>query len=545
MQKSLRLAISVLLLLVTAPQVVAASTPDEQYSFDRTLLRPPASGLSGVLVQESMDYIRQPSMLFGYDVKTGSVPFVNGFCSSLSDSICQQSPFVKYYAQMQPCSSPADNDCIENVFARSENSTEKVYAQFKQSLPASSSHPYIADPARGLPPSGTAGIWSFPNVIHGGGGNDYAVIVSQIGSLKRVGKDFVAQPAGTDPWGGGDFKAGIFPVNMVSDSGYEQSIARLETGTSGIPRISVSFGGSKDFSVCAITSDGECALRQSFPSNTRFGLSLRFSKKINGWMHGRIGSPDLAYTQNGSGTRVVIEADPIKVPIVAGVFKLSSVIESDIANLGPNSFRENSLMAPDSTSTKHFSTYLKYIGDKAVAAPYNWTFYNLGKWDLNGADECITENKALSGMVATNSTTYEAGPPIFNKNTQSLDYTVASAHLLPDGTVFKGSYDLYISKAVAQCFYKFGNVPVRASVSIVSADGVSSVATTTFSEKNGWIRLSANGFTFSSPTIRVKFLEVKRTISCTKGKVTKKVSGISPKCPSGYKTNPNAAVKLP
>jgi hypothetical protein len=485
-------------------------------------------------------------MLFGYETQTGSAPIANGFCESLSDPICQQSPFAKYYALMQPCSSPSDNDCIESFFSRNENSNEKVYAQFKRSFPAKNNHPYIADPTKGLPPSGTAGIWSFSNLTHGGGGNDYAVVVSQIGSLKRVGNDFVAQPAGSDPWGGGDFKAGIFPVNMVSDSGYEQSVAGIDTKTSEMPRMVVSFPGSKDFSVCAITSDGECALRQSFPTNTRFGLSLRFSKKINGWMHGRVGTPDLVYTQTKSGTTVVIEAEPVKVPIVAGIFKLSSVLESDKTELGPNNFRENSLMAPGSTSTKHFSTYLKYIGDKAVAVPYNWTFYNLGQWDLNGADKCITGNKSLSGMVATNSTAYEAGPPTFNKVSQSLDYTVASAHLLPDGSVFKGTYDLYISKSVAQCFYKFGNVPVRASVSIVSADGVASVATTTFSEKNGWIRLSANGFTFSSPTIRVKFFEVKTTIVCTKGKVSKKVSGISPKCPIGYvKTKSNEAARLP
>jgi hypothetical protein len=67
------------------------------------------------------------------------------------------------------------------------------------------------------------------------------------------------------------------------------------------------------------------------------------------------------------------------------------------------------------------------------------------------------------------------------------------------------------------------------------------VATTTLNEKNGWITLTANGFTFSSPTLRVKLTQEKAvakkklTISCIKGKVTKKVTGTSPKCPSGYK----------
>ena len=78
-------------------------------------------------------------------------------------------------------------------------------------------------------------------------------------------------------------------------------------------------------------------------------------------------------------------------------------------------------------------------------------------------------------------------------------------------------------------------------------------------EKNGWLYLSAKGFTFSSPTINVKLSQEKVvvvptptptpsavasvapvakksvTITCAKGKTTKKVSGESPKCPTGYK----------
>jgi hypothetical protein len=75
------------------------------------------------------------------------------------------------------------------------------------------------------------------------------------------------------------------------------------------------------------------------------------------------------------------------------------------------------------------------------------------------------------------------------------------------------------------------------------------------SEKDGFLKLQADNFTFSSPTIKVKFSqtsEVKPTpaaviapvevipkkilsITCVKGKITKKISGVSPKCPSGYK----------
>jgi hypothetical protein len=57
-------------------------------------------------------------------------------------------------------------------------------------------------------------------------------------------------------------------------------------------------------------------------------------------------------------------------------------------------------------------------------------------------------------------------------------------------------------------------------------------------EKNGWLYLSANGFSYSSPMIKVKLSQAKNqrySIFCVKGKVTKKITAVNPKCPTGYK----------
>jgi len=81
-----------------------------------------------------------------------------------------------------------------------------------------------------------------------------------------------------------------------------------------------------------------------------------------------------------------------------------------------------------------------------------------------------------------------------------------------------------------------------------------------------WLKLSARGFTFSSPTLKIKLnqdkpvvaapspapsqatssqsaaatpavkVPAKRvSITCVKGKLTRKVSGVAPKCPAGFK----------
>jgi hypothetical protein len=107
-------------------------------------------------------------------------------------------------------------------------------------------------------------------------------------------------------------------------------------------------------------------------------------------------------------------------------------------------------------------------------------------------------------------------------------------------------------------------------VSVTSDKGEEKIATEQVKEANGWVSLTANGFTYSAPTIRVKLSQekpepvkvevavaeatptpspspvvqqaakpaittTKKSITCTRGKVTKKVSGVNPKCPTGFK----------
>jgi hypothetical protein len=130
---------------------------------------------------------------------------------------------------------------------------------------------------------------------------------------------------------------------------------------------------------------------------------------------------------------------------------------------------------------------------------------------------------------------------------------------------------LVLKSDVARCIYGFSKAPIKAEISITTQDGAKKVATTVVNESNGWLNLSARGFTFSSPTIQVKLtqeapapvptptptvvatpeptpVEVaapapilkpvaakKMTITCVKGKATKKVTAVKPKCPAGYK----------
>jgi hypothetical protein len=129
------------------------------------------------------------------------------------------------------------------------------------------------------------------------------------------------------------------------------------------------------------------------------------------------------------------------------------------------------------------------------------------------------------------------------------------------GEIFKGTYDLSIKSDAARCLYGFSSAPISAKIEVVSENGENQIAVTTVNEKNGWLYLSAKGFTFSSPVVKVKLSQEKpvvvptptptpvatptaiakpaaakrSSITCVKGKTSKKVSAVNPKCPTGYK----------
>jgi hypothetical protein len=229
----------------------------------------------------------------------------------------------------------------------------------------------------------------------------------------------------------------------------------------------------------------------------------------------------------------------------------------------------------DPDTMELMTAFLPAIGDKASRTTGYWSYSALNAWNQPAIQKCSDGTGDLAGVVTTNALTYSAGPPTYNKESGALEYKVASPHYEASGAEASGSYDLVLKSDVARCIYGFSKAPIKAEISITTQDGAKKVATTVVNESNGWLYLSAKGFTFSSPVIQVKLsqeapapvptptptptvvatpeptpapVEVaaptpilkpvaakKMTIMCVKGKATKKVTAIKPKCPAGYK----------
>ncbi|MBU6264421.1 MAG: hypothetical protein KGM39_06580, partial [Actinomycetales bacterium] len=313
------------------------------------------------------------------------------------------------------------------------------------------------------------------------------------------------------------------------------------------------------------------------PADAEFSMTLKLRTKINGWIHGRLSQVSAKIDKAADGDQLVsVSGKPVTVPTVFEWFHLDN-LPSSVKQFYANDSRFMSQGTGFGgngwgTQTSILKDYIPYtmqgfpeaiawysaIGDKASTAATAWSFRTIESGNLPG--QCNPADNQLTGIVTTNSNMFVAAPPDFNREDQTLDYKVSSPHFLPDGSVFKGVYNLVMRSDYARCLYKFTNAPVSASISILSADGTSQVATTVLGERDGWLYLSASNFTFSSPIVKVKLTQEaapaatpaaspkesaspsataptqsKLTITCIKGKTIKKVTGLKPTCPAGYK----------
>jgi len=509
---------------------------------------------------------------------------VDPTCDSTTDSKCNFSQF-SFLATIPTCKSAIDVNCLAEVGALDANGT-KVVGSFSRYLPDKAQNEYVGNPDWNLPSGTGASLFTLPGVDNPAG-NSYLVAVNMGGVGSRA--------SGREGINLNEFSASIVPVQLLDISNY-----LVNTGCFSVPRIcnsgvnkltrpdgtvtwglSGGFGGAGKYACAGVSwGEGICAQKQAFPANYRFYVKVRLTLVPTGWLHGRISDQNIAITTQGKVIELTVTANPIKVHVVYKKYQWNDMpadlqklyVATSGAYVGGNwSYSQQLLSKTDAlnpllrsmtsspppyenNAMAELISWLPYVNDKAIAMPSYWSVRSLSGAELSNANACFTNPNQLNGIVTTNSTQYSAGPPAFDKAEGFLNYKVASPHFTSAGDVFKGSYDLAMRSDVARCIYGFSKAPVSAKVSVISADGTPQVATTVFSEKDGWVYLTARNFEYSSPSVKIKLEQeatvsapakttetapvaspVKTTITCVKNKLVKKVTGVNPKCPAGYK----------
>ncbi len=493
-------------------------------------------------------------------------------CKSLEDSRCIGA-VMSYQAVLPRCVADSDINCTVD-FGTITDAGVKTSAVFGRYFPDHAQNEFQGNPTKNLP-SGVAGsLYSIPQAPHDGGDKYYLSVVLK-GDVSAAGQATTSS-----------IELRITPV-AIETSGYlsksnenrDAGWAKITDHNTGLVRWGIQGPGFSGDQYCVANSykESACAQKYAFPADTRFYVTTRLGQVPGGWMHGRISSPDIQITTGANSSVLEFRGNPIAVPAVYKMYHYAEMPDAlkqwyDVAkggykpscanNLGycaggrsgpsTDPLNRNVIISPDpwaADGMAQLKLWLPYVNDKATALPSFWSVRTLSANEMNGASQCFKDTSKITGIVTTNSTQYSGGPPVFDKNEGTLSYQVGAPHYGTSGDVFKGSYDLVMRSEVARCVYGFSKAPIQATLSITSSDGSQQVATTVIGEKNGWLYLTAKNFQFSAPVITAKLTQEApasspsqspsatsiKSITCQKGNIKKKVSGVNPKCPTGYK----------
>ena len=501
---------------------------------------------------------------------SGPNPKENPTCTSQADPKCAGQR-LNFSAVLPKCLSDADVNCTAD-FGTIDGSGVKTSANFARYFPLRAQNQYKGDASKKLPDGVAGSLYSLPSAAHDGGDKYYLSVVltggtDSSGNAQKPRLEIRATPVALESTG---------ELSSNSSQNIDSGWALIKDGYTGVERWGMQASGwsGKGFCVAMSTKENLCAQKYAFPGDTRMYVTLKLSQLPSGWMHGRISSPEIQVTTQSSYSLLEIQGNPIAVPVVYKKYEYTEMPEAlkkmysvekggyiptcspqeDYCaggNSGPskNPLTRNVMLLPTPSSQDgmdQLKLWIPYVNDKATALMSFWSARTLSGNEMSGASQCFVDSNKITGIVTTNSTQYSAGPPKFTKSQGTLDYQVASPHFGTTGDVFKGSYDLVMRSDVARCIYGFSKAPINATLSITSSDGTPQIATTIIGERNGWLYLQAKNFEFSAPVIKAKLWQeagiitakstAKRsTITCSKGKDVKRIYGVTPKCPSGYR----------
>ena len=569
--------------LLLTPFIATADTkPIEQY-WDAGPSVKNVGGYTGVLVEDSFEMTNQQSNLVGvyFENNNGNWVQKESFsCTSIADSNCANAHSVWYNAIFKVCQNNADSNCVVGVTAV-RNGIE-IPGTFAEYYPEKNKFNFKGDAALKVPDGDLPSLWTFNGLNHQGG--DKFMVYANYSHFSNY---YSGNQQSLEPQ---QFSAGIFAVSKEKVLNTPEFF--VKTGKADVLGKATWWNGA-NYGCQSTGPNGECAMAWPLPNDVRFKLEIRTSIPITTFMHGRLLDPSITVSNDSQKRQVFkIEAGAVSVPVLNTWVKntdMPAALHDYLYSMptwggffiyidGQGGSRDNVQLLQhfnnyNEESFKEYLWWLEVAKDKSVGSKTMWIARTLSGSEIYSAGQqvrnCIQSTPTLTGMVTTNAGMYISSPPTFNVATQSLDYKVSAPHFDEKGGANIGNYNLVLSSATARCIYGFSSAPISANVSVISSDGTTQVATTVVKEKDGWLYLSAAGYGYSNPTVRVKLTQEatpavtnsqstttpatssvtnvkptvapkpvvvkKTTITCVKGKVSKKITAVNPTCPSGYK----------
>jgi hypothetical protein len=316
----------------------------------------------------------------------------------------------------------------------------------------------------------------------------------------------------------------VQPTKATVKPGTIPAIAEIQDLTADGKENSIGVSGDQN---CVYQDTDLCGVALNFAPSTSFRVSLVLTNKLAGWFRGRIQDPTISVDAVDSQySRVTIGGSPVEIPRFLATHSLS---KGDPDIVGP--MNENAhggvftlFSAASERAMEIVNGMRERVSDTAAGVSTVWSMNSISgqRAAANSpeAQRCLQSGSQVLGIVTTNAMTYTGTIPEFNNG--FLSYKVAGLHYQPDGqTLNLGTYDLVMRSETARCLYGFTRAPVSATVAVIGEQGDETVATTVVSERDGWLKLAAYGFTFSEKEIQVKITQPQmRTLSDHPGRAT-------------------------
>ena len=460
-------------------------------------------------------------------------------CSGVTDPRCSASDWAQLLTQsvMDYCAQESDFNCVESleVIDSQGNAQQATYLR---GFPETPEFPEFTAPGAFVPAGGSVPLWEFPT----------AAGTARMLTMGLTTSTFRASGARWVQSIGDQFSFALVPVRIEPRPGVPKPGMREQidpsTGLTGVNRTG---WGDPTTVGCAAFDTGECAIDTPFPADNRFRVTLRMRDTASMYLNGAVDEP-LAYSEKvDGGHRFVLEAAPSPVIGMAGWIPKSAVprtvIDGAIAAAGNSRYWDLDFDAASYRSLGRGGTeplswlkaLLPYFGDRASFIVDAWYVENtpsLGQY----TSQCVNQGRGeFIGIVSSNATAYTGDPPAYDQSTGTLRYEVAGPHYMPDGTTLsRGRYSINMNADFVQCLLGVDKVPSMARVELIYPDGEASAATLAVKQDRNWLRLHYENFTFSNPTVSVKF---PTSLTCFKGKGKKVQSKkfVAFECPKGWR----------
>ena len=515
----------------------------------------------------SLSWLSELGPAFSYSAAFARTnPMGDGFeiiCKTASDPACGADKFnngaFRSLAGFYKCVNDTDVNCISqlSVIDREGKSQDAIFEKY---FPDAPQIPASDNPQLNYTKGGSPTLWSF-NTPEG------KKLIYAPGGVER---DFLDNG---QTWGGfnATFYFGLQAVKMFPhpDAIKPTLKSRKYTTPDGIEGSVVEFTKDRESGLSAdcaqyLTMDtGYCLTLADFIDGYRYRVTFQMPPDLGFFLNGRLDAP-IAFTEPlGKNRKLVIEGAPATLFAVNGLIPkkyLTSAAVTEIKNTRNDferalSFAPSDLPPMEERYPDLLSAMLPYFGDQSTFETKAWTLKSTPTFG-RFTNQCTNGGRGeMLGIISTNATAFDGDPPTLDPQTKILSYKVAAPHFAVDGkTENIGKYYMNMNTNFVKCILGVDKVPAVAQVGITSTGQAERVSTVTVKTDKDWLRLNVDNFTFSSPKINIKFETpptteppmktpeaepapklTQKTISCVKGKKIKKITGLSPKCPSGYK----------